>query len=109
MLFVLAIGPLYLLFYKAQQSGLLKKFSAGNNILGASLYADDAPLFIHPAQRELEIIAFILQLFAAASGSTLTCLKQCTSPYIVRILIWTSLLKLEGWCPPGLAPTWGFP
>jgi hypothetical protein len=68
MLFVLAIGPLYLLFYKAQQSELLKKFSARNNILVASLYADDAPLFIHPAQRELEIIDFILQLFASASG-----------------------------------------
>jgi hypothetical protein len=67
-LFLLAIEPLHLLFYKAQQSWLLKKFSAGNNILGASLYADDAALFIHPAKRELKITDFILHLFVAASG-----------------------------------------
>jgi hypothetical protein len=68
MLFLLAMEPLHLLFHKAQESGLLKKFSTGNNILGASLDTDDATLFIHPTERELIITDFILQLFAAASG-----------------------------------------
>jgi hypothetical protein len=68
MLFLLAMEPLHLLFHKAQESCLLKKFGARNNILGVSLYADDAALFIHPTERELMITDFILQLFAAASG-----------------------------------------
>jgi hypothetical protein len=72
MLFLLAIEPLHLLFHKAQESGLLKKFSIGSNILGYSLYADDATLFIHPIERELRItyfiLHFILQFFASASG-----------------------------------------
>jgi hypothetical protein len=68
MLFLLAMEPVHLLFHKAQESRLLKRFSLGNNIVGGSLYADDATLFIHPTERELRITDFILQLFASASG-----------------------------------------
>jgi hypothetical protein len=75
MLFFLAMEPLHLLFHKAQESGLLKKFCAGNNILGASLYTDDTTLFIHPSERELLISDYILQLFVAASGLVINMAK----------------------------------
>jgi hypothetical protein len=68
MLFLLAMEPLHMLFNKAQATGLLQNLSSTINISGASLYADNAAVFIHLAVKELKVTDLILQLFADASG-----------------------------------------
>jgi hypothetical protein len=97
--------PVHLLFHKAQESRLLKRFNLGNNIVGGSLYADDATLFIHPTERELRITDFILQLFASTSGLVTNMAKTKYCPFNVEILILNSLL-LIGLCPPYHALIW---
>jgi hypothetical protein len=52
MLFLLAMEPLHRLFQKAQQVGLISSLSRACDSI-ASLYADDAAVFIKPIEREL--------------------------------------------------------
>jgi hypothetical protein len=68
MLFLLAMEPLHRLFCRAQQFGLLDKLSKGCERFRASLYADDAAVFIKPNVREVGVTEFILDLFAKTSG-----------------------------------------
>jgi hypothetical protein len=64
MLFLLAIEPLYKLFHRAQQMGMLTKLGKTCESFRISLYADDAAVFIKPTERELCITNQILSIFA---------------------------------------------
>jgi hypothetical protein len=68
MLFLLAMEPLHMLFKKAQEIGLLHKISPVYDGTRASLYANDATVFIHPSASDLQVTYCILKLFADASG-----------------------------------------
>jgi hypothetical protein len=68
MLFLLAIEPLHRLFARAQQTNLLDKLRKGCDRFRASLYADDAALFIRPCAEEIVGTEHILEVFAKASG-----------------------------------------
>lgn len=60
--------PLHRLFQKAQQDGLLHRLSPGGDNFRASLYADDAAVFIRPTEQDLRVTSMLLQLFGDASG-----------------------------------------
>jgi hypothetical protein len=62
MLFLLAIEPLYKLFHRAQQMGMLTKLGKTCESFRISLY--DAAVFIKPTERELCITNQILSIFA---------------------------------------------
>jgi hypothetical protein len=68
MLFLLPMGPLHILFKKAQESGLSSSLSKGSDSFRLSLYADDDAAFIKPTKMDLEATLSILQIFAEASG-----------------------------------------
>jgi hypothetical protein len=70
MLFILAMEPLHRMFKKAQDLNLLSKVSNYCNAFRASLYADDAIVFIKPTTEDLQVTLCILQTFAHASGLT---------------------------------------
>jgi hypothetical protein len=68
MLFLLAMEPLNLLFKKSQALNLLGKLQPNCNTCNISMYADDATLFIKLSKQEVQVIDFILNMFAQASG-----------------------------------------
>jgi hypothetical protein len=59
---------LHRLFKKAQDQGLMKQLSPGRDVFRASLYADDAAVFINPLPDELQVTTKILSIFSYASG-----------------------------------------
>jgi hypothetical protein len=67
-LFLLAIDPLDRLFKKAQQLGLLEQLSNGCEAFRVSLFTDVAAVFIKPTPQDLQVVTFILSVFAQASG-----------------------------------------
>jgi hypothetical protein len=70
MLFLLAMEPLHMLFQKAQEAHLLQRLSPTCDSFRVSLYADDAAVFVHPNEQDLQITDCILKMFAEASGLT---------------------------------------
>jgi hypothetical protein len=68
MLFLLAMEPLHRLFQRAQQDGLISSLSRGCDSFRASLYADDASVFIKPTEQEVQVTDCIIEIFAQASG-----------------------------------------
>jgi hypothetical protein len=68
MIFILAMEPHHKLFQKAQNMGLLQNLSTSCDRFRASLYADDAALFIKPTANEVAVTEHILDIFAQASG-----------------------------------------
>jgi hypothetical protein len=68
MIFLLAMEPLHKLFQKTQHMGQLQRLSKGCDRFRASLYADDAALFIKPIASEVLVTENILEIFAQASG-----------------------------------------
>jgi hypothetical protein len=68
MLFLLVMDPLKLLFQKAQQNYLLQKLSPSFDALRISMNEDDAVVFLHPNEQELQVTDCILQIFGQASG-----------------------------------------
>jgi hypothetical protein len=78
--FFLAMEPLHRLFQKCQQVGLISNLSRACDSFRASLYADDAAVFIKPTQKELHVTKCILDIFAQASG-LVTNLAKTDFPY----------------------------
>lgn len=68
MLFLLAMEPLYRLFKKAQEWGLLGPLRPGCDTFRVSLYVDDAAVFLRPNKQELQVFHCILNIFGQASG-----------------------------------------
>jgi hypothetical protein len=66
MLFLLAMKPLHLLFYKAQQAQIIKSLTSACDNFRIALYADDAALFIQPKEEDLKSTESILDMFAQA-------------------------------------------
>jgi len=73
LLFIIAMEPLQRMFDIAVTEGSLSPMGGRNTSLRASMYADDAAVFLNPIKEEVQIAADILQMFGAASGS---CINQ---------------------------------
>jgi hypothetical protein len=56
--------PLHLLFKKAHEVHLVHKIRPNCDTCKASLYVDDAAIFIRPSKQELQVVDTILQIFA---------------------------------------------
>ena len=76
MLFILAMEPLQRLFDIATAQGYLSPLGGHVTRLRASLYADDAAVFLNPVHDEVQVVAQILEMFGAASG-LLVNLNKC--------------------------------
>jgi hypothetical protein len=90
LLFILAMEPFHRMFQKALQLGLLSKLSKSCDMFKMSLYADDAAVFIKPAEQDLHVTLEIMNIFAQASG-LLTYQKMSATQFSATRLIWVSL------------------
>jgi mannosylglycoprotein endo-beta-mannosidase len=68
MLFILAMEPLQRLLDLATRDGLMSPINNRIARLRASLYADDAAIFVNPIKQDIQVLADILELFGKASG-----------------------------------------
>lgn len=68
MLFLLAMEPLHKQFKHAQQKGLIQFLNDKCESFRFLLYADDAAVFIKPAEQDFNVLKLILEIFGQASG-----------------------------------------
>jgi mannosylglycoprotein endo-beta-mannosidase len=68
MMFILALEPLQCLLQSASSSGLLSPINSRSASLRASLYADDVAVFLKPIKEDVQVVAYILDVFGHASG-----------------------------------------
>jgi mannosylglycoprotein endo-beta-mannosidase len=68
MLFILAMEPLNRLLDLATSNGLLSPINSRAATLRASLYADDAAIFVNPTSSDLLAVDEILDIFGKVSG-----------------------------------------
>jgi hypothetical protein len=67
LLFIIAIDPLHRLFHGATSLGHLLPFPVREACFRASLYADDAVVFINPITGEIVFLLYLLHSFGSAS------------------------------------------
>jgi hypothetical protein len=80
MLFILAMEPLQLMLQKATHQGLLTPINNRRAKLRISLFADDAAIFLNPANEEVQEIRNILCAFGSASGLITNTEKSAVYP-----------------------------
>jgi hypothetical protein len=80
MLFILAMEPLHRLLEIASSAGLLSPIHNRSAKLRASLYADDAAIFVNPTKEDIIVVADILDLFGKASGLVTNTAKCAAYP-----------------------------
>jgi hypothetical protein len=68
MLFILAMNPLQKIFHMVVQKGVLSSISPRSRGIKASLYADDAAIFMKPQKQDIAALKEILEMFGQASG-----------------------------------------
>jgi hypothetical protein len=68
LLFLLAIEPLHLLFYKAQSMGAIEFLHHNCTNFRLSLYVDATAVFINATLHDLQATKYIMHLFANATG-----------------------------------------
>lgn len=95
MLFLLSMEHLHRLFQKAQQAGLISSLSRACDSFRASLYADDATIFIKLTMQELQVTDCILDMFAQASGLVTNMNKIVFSLFSVKVSTLISYLNRE--------------
>lgn len=79
-LFIMAIDPLHRLLELATEAGALSPLHIREAKFRASLYADDAIVFIKPLRQEVSYLLRILQLFGEATGLRINARKCSVSP-----------------------------
>jgi hypothetical protein len=88
MLFIIAMEPLQRMFDVAVRDGLLTPSGGRVSKLRASLYADDAAVFLNPIKEEVQVVADILQMFRQASGLHINHSKCAVFPIDATISTW---------------------
>jgi hypothetical protein len=66
MLFILAMDPLQRLLHLAVEKGAVNQISPRSKGIKASLYADDAAIFIRPTKQDVSALKEILEMFGLA-------------------------------------------
>lgn len=80
LLFVLAIDPLHLILQKATAQGKLHPLGGQAMSIRASLYADDAAVFLAPIKSDVEFFAHTLKSFGDVTGLATNCAKSLVAP-----------------------------
>ena len=80
LLFVLAIDPLHHLLCKATAQGQLHPLCGRSSPVRASLYADDAAIFVKPIKEDVQFLAATLDSFGEVSGLVTNCAKSLVAP-----------------------------
>ena len=80
LLFVLAIDPMHHILEKATSQGHLHPIGGRAMPIRASLYADDAAVFIAPLKADVSFFADTLRNFGDVSGLVTNCSKSLVSP-----------------------------
>jgi hypothetical protein len=68
MLFILTMDSLQRLLHLAVERGILNQILPRSKGIKASLYADDAAIFIRPSKQDVYALKEILDMFGEASG-----------------------------------------
>lgn len=89
MLFIIAMEPLQRLFDIVTSEGLLLPMGGRVTRLRASLYADDAAVFLNPIKEEVQVVADILHIFGQASDLLINQSKCAVYP------IWCDSFNLD--------------
>ncbi|XP_010236490.1 uncharacterized protein LOC104584074 [Brachypodium distachyon] len=79
-LFILAIDPLQRILLRATELGALSPLPLQCVSLRASLYADDAIVFINPSRPDLQTLLSILDTFGTATGLGINMAKCSVAP-----------------------------
>jgi hypothetical protein len=66
--FILAMDPLQRLVHIATEKGIMHPISPRARGIKASLYADDAAIFVSPVKQDITALKSILEAFGRASG-----------------------------------------
>ena len=80
LLFVLAIDPLHHLLNKATAQGHLHPLCGRDTTIRASLYADDAAIFVKPIKEDVQFLASTLASFGEVTGLVTNCAKSLVAP-----------------------------
>lgn len=80
LLFVLAIDPLQQILDVATAKGDLQKLRGRGPYLRTSLYADDAPIFLAPSKKDVDMLTSILQRFGGVTGLVTNVEKSLVAP-----------------------------
>jgi hypothetical protein len=80
LLFVLAIDPLHHILEKITTQGHLHPLRGDTATLRASLYADDAAVFIKPIKEDIRVFASTLDAFGEVTGLVTNCNKSLVAP-----------------------------
>jgi hypothetical protein len=80
LLFVLAIDPLHHILNKATSQGKLQPIRRNTATLRASLYADDAAIFVKPIKEDVSFFASTLDAFGEVTGLVTNCNKSLVAP-----------------------------
>ena len=80
LLFVLAIDPLHRLLSKATAQGHLHPLYGTTPTVRASLYADDAAIFVKPIKEDIQFLAATLVSFGEVTGLVTNCAKSLVAP-----------------------------
>ena len=78
MLFVLAIDPLHRMLANATEQGNLHPLHG--NPIRASLYANDAAIFVAPIKEDIQFLASTLNSFGDVTGLVTNCNKSLVAP-----------------------------
>ena len=78
LLFVLAIDPLHHILATATSQGQLKPLRG--RPIRASLYADDAAIFVSPIKNDIQFLASTLASFGDVTGLVTNCAKSLVAP-----------------------------
>ena len=85
--------PLQRLFDIAAAEGYLSPLGGRVTKLRASLYADDAAVFLNPVKEEVQVVADILQMFGEASGLLVNLSKCAAFPIRCQDINMTEVLE----------------
>ena len=78
LLFIIAMEPLQRLFEMAAREGVMTDLGGRSVKLRASLYADDAAIFLNPVRDEVQAVSTLLHMFGQASGLNIN-LSKCAA------------------------------
>ena len=80
LLFLLAIDPLHHILDKVTRQGKLQPLQANTATLCASLYADDAAVFIKPIKEDVHYFSSVLDAFREVTDLVTNCNKSLVAP-----------------------------
>jgi hypothetical protein len=89
MLFILTMDPLQRLLIIVAEKGIMHSISPRAKGIKASLYTDDASIFVSPIKQDITALKSILDAFGNASGLRTNLQKTEFSQLAVTMFIWS--------------------